>query len=774
VATTADRLNQSNVVLSTTEYRVVGTRPVRPDGVDKVTGRAVYGADVRLPGMLYARVLRSPHAHARIVKIDTSKAEALPGVRAVVTGADIPEPEDKVLDLGEGAVNPRFLALNVLADEKVLYQGHAVAAVAATSQQVAEEAIKLIEVEYEPLPVVLDVREAMKESAPLLHESVRTKELGKSLDRPSNVAEHFRHELGDLEKGWREAEVVVEREVTTATVHQGYIEPHASTAVWNQDGNLTVWTSTQGAFPVRDELAQVLQVPVGRIKVIPTEIGGGFGGKIPVYLEPVVALLSKKTGRPVKSWMTRADVLAGTGPTSGSYIRCKIGATRDGRITAAEAEILFEAGAYPGSNVGAAAGCMFAPYDIPNGRIDGYDVLVNKPRSFAYRAPGAPQAAFASEVALDMLAEKLGMDPVELRLKNAAKQGTRKIDGPAFGVIGNEEVLRVTAEHPHYRSPLGEPPPGWKRGRGVANGYWGNWGAQSTVTISVNPDGTVTLVEGSTDIGGSRASTAMQAAEILGIRAEEVRPIVADTDSIGFTHVTGGSRTTFATGLAAVRAAEDVIRQMKERAALLWESEAGKVSYDADTATFSLGDKSMTFKEVADKLMSTGSPITGRSNVDATGWGGAFATNIVDLDVDPETGKVKILRFTVVQDAGKAIHPSYVEGQMQGGAVQGIGWALNEEYFYSEDGRLLNSSLLDYRMATALDVPMIDTVIVEVANPNHPFGVRGVGEVPIVPPMAAICNAIHDAVGKWPTRLPMNPAVRLHEVGAIYRPAAVS
>src|SRR5262245_20837503 len=364
MAKTADRLSQSNVVLSTTDYRVVGTRPVRHDGVDKVTGRAVYGADVRLPGMLYARVLRSPHAHARIVKIDTSKAEALPGVRAVVTGADLPEAEDKIQDLGEGAVNLKFLSDNVLADDKVLYQGHAVAAVAATSQQVAEEAIRLIDVQYEQLPAVLDVREAMKEGAPLLHKSVRTKELGKELDTPSNVAEHFRHELGDLAKGWQQAEVVVEREVTTATVHQGYIEPHASTAVWNQDGNLTVWTSTQGAFPVRDQLAQVLGVPVGKVKVVPTEIGGGFGGKIPLYLEPVVALLSKTTGRPVKSWMTRADVLGGTGPTPGGYVRCKFGAKRDGRIVAAEAEILFEAGAYPGSAVGAAASCMLAPYDI--------------------------------------------------------------------------------------------------------------------------------------------------------------------------------------------------------------------------------------------------------------------------------------------------------------------------------------------------------------------------------------------------------------------------
>jgi xanthine dehydrogenase molybdenum-binding subunit len=767
VARTADRLSPSNVVLSTTQYRVVGTRPVRHDGADKVTGRAIYGADVRLPGMLYGRVLRSPHAHARIKRIDTSKAEALPGVRAVATAKDLPPAEDRWEDLGEGPVNMKFLSDNVLASDKVLYKGHAVAAVAATNVHVAEEALNLIEVEYEVLPAVIDVREAARDGAPLLHQNVTTKELGKDTGKPSNVANHFRHELGDVKKGWEEAEVVVERECWTATVHQGYIEPHNGTAVWSQDGNLTVWTSTQGAFPVRDQLAQVLGVPVSKIKVIPTEIGGGFGGKIPVYLEPVAAILARKTGRPVKLWMTRADVFQGTGPTPGSYMTCKIGAKKDGTIVVAEADLYFEAGAYPGSAVGAAAMCIFAPYDIPNGRIDGYDVLVNKPRSFAYRAPGATQAAFASEVALDELAEKLGMDPIELRLKNSAKEGTRRIDGPVYNRIGGVEVLQAAREHDHYRSPLGTPPAGMKRGRGVAHGYWFNVGLASSVTISVNQDGSVTLAEGSTDIGGTRTSIAMQAAEVLGLRAEDVRPTVVDTDSIGYTQVTGGSRTTFATGLAAIEAAKDVLRQMKERAALLWETDAEKVEYDADSATFKSGDKSIAFKELAGKLGHTGGPITGRANVDAGGHGGALATNIVDLDVDPETGKVKTLRFTVVQDAGKAIHPSYVEGQMQGGSVQGIGWALNEEYVFNPRGEMTNASFLDYRMPTTYDLPMIDTVIVEVPNPGHPFGVRGVGEVPIVPPPAAICNAIHKAIGVRMKRLPMSPREILEESGVI-------
>jgi xanthine dehydrogenase molybdenum-binding subunit len=767
MAKTADKLNRSNIVLSTTDYRVVGTRPIRHDGVDKVTGRAIYGADFKLPGLLHGRVLRSPHAHARIKNIDTSKAAALAGVRAVVTGKDLPEAEDVWQDLGEGAVNLKFLSDNVLATDKVLYKGHAVAAVAASSPHIADEALKLIEVEYEVLPAVLDVREAMKDSAPLLHESVTTKELGNDTGKKSNVAQHFRHELGDVEKGFKEAEVIVEREVTYQTVHQGYIEPHNATALWNSDGQLTVWCSTQGAFPVRDQLSKVLKQPVSKIKVVPTEIGGGFGGKIPLYLQPVAAMLSQKTGRPVKVLMSRSDEFQGSGPTPGGWGRCRIGAKKDGTIVAAEAELIMEAGAYPGSAVGAAAMCIFAPYNIPNGRIDGYDVVNNKPRSFAYRAPGATQAAFVSEVAIDDLAEKLGMDPIELRLKNTAKEGTRRIDGPVYNRIGAVECLEAAKNHDHYKTPLGEARPGWKRGRGVAHGYWFNVGLPSSCTISINEDGSATLVEGSTDIGGSRASIAMQAAEILGLDAHDVRPSVVDTDSVGFTHVTGGSRTTFATGLAAIEAANDVLRQMKERAAKVWEVEDGAEKVTFENGHFSLDGKSISFKELAEKLGSTGGPITGRGNVDPGGHGGAFATMLCDLEVDPETGKVRILRWTTVQDAGKAIHPSYVEGQMQGGTVQGIGWALNEEYAYNPKGEMTNASFLDYRMPLTYDLPMIDTVIVEVPNAGHPFGVRGVGEVPIVPPTAAVCNAIADAIGVRMDRMPMNPAAILEATGVI-------
>ena len=739
---------------ATPSYKILGTRPIRHDGLDKVTGRALYGADLQLAGLLHGRVLRSPHAHARIRSIDTSRAAALPGVEAVVTGTDLPDAGDKIAELGEGAINVMHLSSNTLARTKVLYQGHAVAAVAAVSPHVAEEALGLIAVDYEPLPPVLDVRAAMRPDAPLLHPGLHTEEFGACSERPSNVAKHIQFQMGDPEKGFGEATAVVEREFHTATVHQGYIEPHNATALWNPDGTLTVWCSTQGAFTVRAQVAELLQVPVGRVRVVPMEIGGGFGGKIRVYLEPVAALLSRKAGRPVKVTMNRAEVFAGTGPTPGSYIRVKMGADKSGRLTAAEAYLAYEAGAFPGSPVGAGAMCVFACYDIPNARVDGFDVVVNKPATSAYRAPGATNAAFAVETVVDEICERLQIDPLDFRIMNGAHEGTRRADGPVNPRVGMIETAQAAKEHPHYRAPLGGP----NRGRGVASGFWFNAGLKSSATASVNADGTVGLVEGSTDIGGTRTSIAMQLAEALGIPAEDVKPVVGDTDTVGYTDVTGGSRVTFATGWAAYEAAQDIRRQMIARAASIWGVAPEDVDYTDGVLTCrSDPAKRLTFKELAARLHETGGTIVGRASVDPQGAGGAFATHVVDVEVDPETGKVTVLRYTAVQDVGKAVHPSYVEGQMQGGVVQGIGWGLNEEYVYNERGELTNASFLDYRMPTCLDLPMLDTVLVEVPNPGHPYGVRGVGEVPIVPPPAALANAIYRAAGVRLRQLPMSP-----------------
>lgn len=736
------------------KYKVIGTRPIRHDGVDKVTGAAVYGADVRLPGLLYGKVLRSPHPHAEILSIDTAKALALDGVRAVATADDLVETVDNLSHIGETMVNVREIAKNSLASGKVLYAGHAVAAVCAVSPHIAEEALDLIEVEYKVLEPVVDVREAMRADAPLLDEERTTRALGEDTGQNSNIASHNQHAMGDLEAGWAEADAVIEREFHTATIHQGYIEPHNTTVWWKKDGSVTVWVSTQGPFEIRSQVAEVLNVPVSKVKVIPCEIGGGFGGKFPIYMEPAAAIMSHKTGQPVKMIMSRTEVFQGTGPAPGSYIKVKMGAKSDGTITAAHCYMAYEAGAYPGSAVGAGAQCILAPYNIANVTIDAYDVVVNKPKSSAYRAPGAPNAAFASESVIDELAEKIGMDPLELRLKNAAKEGTRRADGTVYRQIGCEETVQAAKDSEHYHSPLKGP----YRGRGVAGGFWFNGGGMSSAAIAVNDNGTINLTEGSVDIGGSRAALAMIVAETLGLRAEDINPSIPDTSSIGFTGGTGGSRVCYATGHACYNAAEDVKAEMSRRAAQQLEVDDDDIEFqEGSFVCKSDPTQRLTFAEVAASQGSTGGPITGKGAINASGPGNAFAVHIVDVEVDPDTGKVKILRYTAVQDVGKAVHPSYVEGQIQGGAVQGIGWALSEGYFYTADGQLANPTFLDYRMPTTFDIPLIETILVEVPNPASPHGIRGVGEVPLVPPMAAIANALYDALGRRLGELPMSP-----------------
>ncbi|MFQ5954029.1 MAG: xanthine dehydrogenase family protein molybdopterin-binding subunit [Kiloniellales bacterium] len=738
------------------ELKWVGKRPLRPDGVDKVTGRAKFGADLSVPGMLVGKVLRSPHPHARIRGIDTTKAEALPGVKAVVTRDDFREMPSEFVPAGEMLVNYRDICRNIMARDKALYDGHAVAAVAATSQSIAKQALKLIEVDYEPLPHVIDVLEAMRPDAPLLHEDMVTEGVEPRPEKPSNVSKRVEFTTGDVEAGFEKAEVIVEREFNTKPVHQAYIEPHACVASVSEDGQAELWCTTQGHFVVRAHCAKLLGMDISKIRVTASEIGGGFGGKTVVYLEPVALALSRKAGRPVKMVMSRQEVFRASGPAAGANIWVKLGATRDGRITAADVVLKFQAGAFQGSPVQQGAMSALAPYELENARVVGYDVVVNRPKVAAYRAPGAPIAEFGVECVVDEMAKKLGMDPVDFRLKNAAKEGTRALYGPKFGPIGLVETLEAVKAHPHYRAPLGP-----NQGRGVASGFWFNIGGESCASINISEDGTAVLMEGTPDIGGTRASLAMMAAEELGIELEKVRPIVADTSSLGYTFLTGGSRVTFASGMAAVEAARHAVRQLCERAAKIWDIPVDAVEWEDGTAKPAgpnAGDfEPLSLAEIAKMANKTGGPIVGSAQINAQGAGPSFGTHIVDLEVDKETGRATVKRYTVVQDAGRAVHPAYVEGQYQGGAVQGIGWAFNEEYIYGADGRLENPGFLDYRIPVASDVPMIDTVVVEVPNPRHPYGVRGVGETPIVPPMAAIANAMEDALGIRFTDLPMSP-----------------
>jgi CO/xanthine dehydrogenase Mo-binding subunit len=735
--------------------KVVGTRPIRPDGADKVTGKAMYGADLALPGMVIGKILRSPHAHARIVSIDTKRARALPGVKAIVTAADFPDLASEEYDGGESASNLRDLSLNVMARNVALYDGHAVAAVAATSSAIADEALSLITVTYEVLPHVVDVEAAMAADAPVLHAHMFTEGLATTPDKPSNIAKRNELTRGDINAGFAEADVIVEGRNTTAAVHQGYIEPHACVASYAADGQCQVWSSSQGQFMIRTYCAKVLNLEASDIRVTPAEIGGGFGGKTTVYLEPVALALSRQCGAPVKMVMTRDEVFRASGPTSAAVVEVKLGAKTDGTIVAADVVLKYQAGAFPGSPVGAGSMTALACYDIPNFSIVGYDVVTNTPKVAAYRAPGAPISAFGVESAVDDLALKLGLDPIAIREKNAVRDGMKASYGPTFRNIGYVETLEAARVHPHYSAPLGP-----NQGRGVAVGFWFNVGGESTAAVNLNEDGSAVVISGNPDIGGSRASMAMMAAEVLGLPVEKVRPIVADTASIGFSMLTGGSRTTFATGMAVTQASQKIVDDLKRRAAMLMDVSIDQVDWVNGAAVCLDASKNkadLSIAELAGKAAQTGGPIGAQVSLNAQGAGPGFGVHICDVEVDPETGHVTVLRYTAAQDVGKAIHPSYVEGQIQGGVAQGVGWALNEEYIFDRTGHMENAGFLDYRVPVASDLPMIDAVMVEVANPRHPFGAKGVGEVPIVPPLAAVANAVRGAIGKRMTDLPLSP-----------------
>jgi CO/xanthine dehydrogenase Mo-binding subunit len=735
-------------------FKVVGTRPPRPDGVDKVIGRALYGADVSAPGMLTGHILRSPHAHAEIVSIDTSAAEALPGVKAVITSSDFGVPEDPAL---------RDVQDHCMARGKVLYDGHAVAAVAATSPAIAKAALKLIKVEYRKLPHVTDVDEAMKPDAPVVQSGLVHETVAPGFSE--NVTSYCEFGHGDLEAGFAKADRIIERSFTTAATHQGYIEPHACLASMNADGKADLWCCTQGHYHVRAVCSALLGMEASQLKVTASEIGGGFGGKTTVFIEPVALALSRKSGRPVKMVMSRDEVFRATGPTVATSTDVKIGMTKDGRITAAEARLRYSGGAFPCGTVEMGAQAAFAPYDLDAVRTYGWNVLTNRPKEASYRAPGAPQAIYAVESVVDELCLELGLDPLDVRIKNAAQKGTLSSYGPTFDDIGLMATLEAAKAHPHWSAPLGP-----NQGRGFSAGFWFNFGGNTCVTLNINTDGTVSVTEGNPDIGGSRASISQMAAEELGVPYEKVRTVIGDTTSIGHSDITDGSRVTFAVGLATIKAARDAIQKMCSRVAQIWGIDEEAVVWEdgyVKPASPNAGDfKPMSLEEIAAISFQTGGPIAGHHEVNAEGAGVSFGVHIADVEVDPETGATKVLRYTVFQDAGKAVHPDYVEGQMQGGAAQGIGWALNEEYIYGEDGRLQNPGFLDYRVPVASDLPRIEPVILEIPNPGHPYGVRGVGETSIVPPLAALSNAVSRALGVRMTRLPMSPPTILKAVSA--------
>ncbi len=762
-------------------HSVVGRSVPRVDALEKVTGAAKYGADVHPPGMLYGKIVRSEFPHANILHIDTSQAEKLPGVRAIITQADVES------------------GRKVFASDKVLYFGEPLAAVAAIDPDIAEEAVDLIKIEYEPLPVVQDVMEAIKPAAPRLHSdepkdallrrAIRNtlKQLSRddSEDRSEeksqlevqlemlkedvyyNISAETHTEVGDVDKGFAESDVVVEDTYTIPRVHQTYMEPHVSVASVDSAGKVTVWASTQGPFAIRSGIAGTLGIPLSQINVIPTIMGGGFGGRFGVTMTHVPAvLLSQKTGRPVRVQVTRKEEFLDGRPAPGCVIKMKTGATKTGDILACQALAFWDSGAVSGASIGSTIRVR-GVYKIPNLKVDAYGVYTNKSGTTAYRAPGAPQAIFAGESQLDEIARLIGMDPVQFRLKNMREEGDTIPGGSREPVVGYKETLQAVADAAGWWNREKSPNQGW----GVAVGDWTNGCGPGGVYLSIHEDGSARIFHGSMDITGTDTAMTQIVAEILTLPYDRVTITRGDTDSAPYATGSGGSVVTFTMGNTAKLAAEDTRRRILELAAERLSVEIDALELKDGKVFVNGGDlpKSILLGELAAYSLNTrGGPIVGKGSFAQQSSTPALAAQIAKVEVDPDTGRVKVLKMVSSQDVGFAINPMAVEGQIEGGTVQGLAWAIMEEMQYDENGNV-NPGFVDYRVPTSADLPTVESVIVEVPAPNGPFGAKGVGEPPITPTLATMSNAVVDAVGVRINDLPIKPekiVAALHNNGS--------
>ena len=742
------------------EMKVVGKRLPRVDAGERVTGRALYPADLTRPGMVVGHIKRSPHAHARIVKIDTTKAAALKGVLAVVTAADFPEIKPgTIIPFGETGADAWVSAVIVLARDCVLWRGQPVAAVAAVDRHVAEAALALIEVTYAPLPAVMDIAAAIRADAPLLNPELKPKGFdGVPLLR--NAGARTLIERGDVTAALKSSAVVGDVRVVIDTAHQGYIEPHACVAEADPTGTVTIWASTQGAFQVEIQTAVLLGLPQSKLKVIPLEMGGGFGGKITVHVEPVAVRLAQICGRPVKIVMSREELLTGgSGPAAAAAIDVRVGADATGKITAIDGHYLFDTGGIPGTPTTLLMQASAACYQCPSLRLEGIDIMTNKPRTEAYRGPGGIQAAFAVEQAVDEVAIKLGVDPLELRRRNASVTGSLMPIGTPFPSIGLTTILDQVAAHACWRDPIAPGP--LPRGRGLALGYWRGTSMTSAAHVTISGDGRPMVTMGAVDISGTRTTMAQVAAEEFGLSIGDVHIATGDTKSVGYSDAAAGSRVGRTMAAAVSEACRDALAQLTKRAAEKLQCTVADVAYAA--GVFRSGGRNAPAKgasiSLADLMRATltDGAIVGRGVSTKLPYGVEIGAQVADVEVDPETGQVTVLRYTAFQDVGRALNPTAVEGQIEGSVVQGLGWAQTEGFDYAADGRLRNASLLDYRMPTALDVPPIECVLIETPVPGVPYGVRGVGEMPIVPPAAAVANAIRRAIGIRMLHMPMTP-----------------
>ncbi len=752
---------------TTRDVKGVGVSIPRPDGPEKVTGRVQYVADIPAKGLLHAKLLRSPHAHAKIVSIDVSAAKALPGVRAVLTAKDIPHLKKKAPTRAHA----------VLAIDRVVFMGQPVAAVAADELSIAEEALDLIEVEYQVLPASIDPLKAMQPGAPPVADAGTEADTSEALahsavaiaksEAPAkavNISQQARLQRGDPAAGFAQSDHVLEKTYRVPMVHQGYLEAHAVLAEWDRNGLLTLWASTQGSFNTRSEVADVLGIPENRLRVIPVECGGGFGGKIRALCEPITAVLAQVTRRPVRYVMTRREELEAGMPAPQVIIKLKTGVKRDGTLMALDAETVIDSGAYSGAVLAVSAVFLGSMYKWPSFDVRGFEVLTHKPSVAAYRAPVAPQTIFAIESHMEQIARDLNLDSVEFRMRHLIAPGDPMVNGQPWQSNGARQVLARLAEHPHWKTRkqwIAEGKNGKKRGVGLALGGWLGGLQPTGATVRLNPDGTLAVLTGQVDIAGTNISLAQIAASAYGVDTDLVRITTGDTDVAPLTGLSAGSKTIYTVGAAVLQAAEDARRQTFEIAAAELEASVHDLELaDGKITVRGMPDKGITLATIGKKgnlYMSKTPPVLGKANPAFTQQAPGFAAQLARLEVDPDTGEVTIRDFVIVQDVGKAINPLGVEGQMQGGAVQSLGIALTEGLMFDDSGRLTNPSLLDYRKLTAADLPNLETIIVEVPAPAGPFGARGVGEPPIIPAPAAIANAVHDAVGARITQLPLNP-----------------
>ncbi|HUX88010.1 MAG TPA: xanthine dehydrogenase family protein molybdopterin-binding subunit, partial [Chloroflexota bacterium] len=735
---------------------VVGTSIRRVDGYEKITGQAKYAGDIQLPGMLHARLIVSPYPHARIVKIDKSVAEQIPGV-IVLTAADLPIARPDPSRQGEP-----------LAVDEAVFNGHPVAAVLAPTEALAEDAVALVEVTYEQLPTVIDPQLALAADAPRArlkaigavgeteaHASVGgAKEEIEKLASP-NVSNQTRQHRGDVEAGFRQADAVVEWTYRTQWAHQSPIEPQTAAAWLDPSGTLTLWSSTQGTFYPRQQLAKILGLPAGRIKVVGMAVGGGFGSKL-MLIEPLVAAIAMAVKQPVLLAFTRSEEYMAANPAPEAKIEVKAGATRDGTLTALQAEVVFDTGAFPASPLGICCTLLGSSYRCPNVDIRGVEVMTNKVSPAAYRAPGAQQAYFALESTIDELARKLGLDPLEFRLKNAVAEGDLRVDGTPWPRIGMRDCLEKAREHPIWRD---RDRKASDEGIGLAVGGWPGGLMPAEAGCRMEPDGTFSVLTGSVDLTGTNTSFALIAAQVIGVPVEKIRVVNGDTSTAPFGPVSGGSLTMYMVGPAVQKAAQQAREQVLQIAAEELEAAPEDLEIvDGTVRVKGVPDRNVTLEKIADLTMNFGAPyapVQGQGKRGKAPNAPGFTVHLAKVRVDRATGQVEVKEYAAIQDVGKAINPAEVRAQIMGGVVQGIGWALREALVYGEEGQLLTASLMDYALPVAEDVPMIDTVLVEVPAPEGPFGAKGVGEPPAIPGPGAIANAVRDAIGARPTQIPL-------------------